>query len=156
MKTLSEQGRGSYSFIVVSHKSEKIASIIHSLRGSQFDPHYLGFFECFNQQLFFEAHEVLEELWLAQRGTANDLFYKALIQLAGAFVHVQKRRRQPAIALLQLARHNLGKYPTPFESLDLDKVQRLISCWIGLLEAEAQLGDVIESHRWPTLSLELA
>ena len=155
-KILSEQGCGWYSFLVVSHKRQKIASIIHSLRGNQFDPHYLGFFECFNRQNFFEAHEVLEELWLAQRGTPNELFYKALIQLAGAFVHVQKKRRQPAIALLGLAHRNLGKYPTPFESLDLDRLQRLIRCWIELLEVESQLGDLIESHGWPTLSLELA
>ena len=78
----------------MSHKSQKIAAIIRSLEGGAFDAHYLGFFECFNQQLFFEAHDVLEEIWLQQRGQQNDLFYKGLIQFAGAFVHIQKRRPQ--------------------------------------------------------------
>ena len=140
----------------MSHKREKIASIIHSLEGSQFDPHYLGFFECFNQQLFFEAHEVLEELWLGQRNTAKGLFYKGLIQLAGAFVHIQKRRRQPAIALFQLARDNLGRFPTTYESLDLGKLQGHIISWIKSLQSDDQLCLTFESCGWPKLSIEPA
>ena len=58
-------------FPFVSQKSPKIATIIHSLQGREFDAHYLGYFECFNQQLFFEAHEVLEVLWLGRRGQAD-------------------------------------------------------------------------------------
>ena len=139
----------------MGHKSHKIASIIHSLDGSQFDPHYLGFFECFNKRLFFEAHEVLEELWLQQRGAPNDLFFKGLIQLAGAFVHIQKKRRQPAISLFQLARRNLGKYPATYESLDLAKLQTLIDSWIESLETNPHLCDPLESS-WPNLSLDLS
>ena len=29
------------------------------------DPSYVGFFQRFNEQQYFEAHEVLEELWRA-------------------------------------------------------------------------------------------
>ena len=76
----------------VSKKSGKIATLIDDCRGKGMDAHYLGYFECFNRQLFYEAHDVLEELWLAQRNQPNDLFFKGLIQLAGAFVHLQKER----------------------------------------------------------------
>ena len=72
-------------------------------------PNYVGFFACFNQQRFFEAHEVLEKLWLAQRGRPDADFFKALIQLAGAFVHLQRNRMRPAGTLLKLARGNLEK-----------------------------------------------
>ena len=137
----------------MSHKSAKIASLIESLRGQQLDAHYLGYFECFNQQLFFEAHEVLEELWLPQRGQVNDLFYKGLIQLAGAFVHVQKKRRQPAIALFKLAQNNLAGYPAPYESLDIDEVENLIRIWLAHLETDAQFQAVRETHSWPVLSI---
>jgi predicted metal-dependent hydrolase len=82
----------------VSKKSPRIAAMIAGLSRPGMDPHYLGYFECFNQQLFYEAHDVLEELWLAQRRQPNDLFYKGLIQLAGAFVHLQKNRLKPAAA----------------------------------------------------------
>jgi len=136
----------------VSHKSPKIALLIQSLEGGRFDPHYLGYFECFNQQRFFEAHEVLEELWLPLRRQAQDLFYKGLIQLAGAFVHIQKGRPQPALALFRLARENLGKYPAVHESLDLVEVKELIDTWMKLA-AEADVRTSFESIQWPRLAL---
>jgi predicted metal-dependent hydrolase len=96
----------------------------------------LEFFECFNRQLFFEAHEVLEKLWLRERGGANDLFYKGLIQLAGAFVHVQKQRSGPAAALFKLAQANLSNYPSFYRGLALPDVLRLIEEWRARLESD--------------------
>ena len=109
--------------------------MIAGLQGKQWDAHYLGYFECFNRQLFYEAHDVLEELWLGQRGQTNDLFYKGLIQLAGAFVHLQKNRLRPSAALFKLARTNIGKYPATHEALEVTRVLGLIEDWLGRLEA---------------------
>lgn len=103
--------------------------MIAHCQGRDLDAHYLGYFECFNQQRFYEAHDVLEELWLAQRGQANDLFYKGLIQFAGAFVHLQKNRLKPADALFGLAEKNLGQYPRVHEQLDLAAVLTLADLW---------------------------
>ena len=86
--------------------------MIEQFRGQSLDAHYLGYFECFNQGLFFESHDVLEELWLAQGRGPNYAFYKGLIQLAGAFVHLQKNRLRPAAALFRLAQTNLTPYGT--------------------------------------------
>src|SRR5215510_9480322 len=97
----------------MSKKSSKIAALIEGCRGRELDAHYLGYFECFNRQLFYEAHDVLEQLWLAQRSGTNGDFYKGLIQLAGGFVHLQKNRLRPAAALFKLADANLQKYPDP-------------------------------------------
>jgi predicted metal-dependent hydrolase len=135
----------------VSKKSAKIAALIESCRGRGLDAHYLGYFLCFNQGLFYEAHDVLEELWLAQRGAGNDAFYKGLIQLAGAFVHLQKHslprpRLKPAAALLRLARGNLSRYPAVHEQLDLNRVLALIEDWLKRLEAGAfEINPLIES-----------
>ncbi|HEX3627118.1 MAG TPA: DUF309 domain-containing protein, partial [Verrucomicrobiae bacterium] len=93
------------------------------------------YFECFNRQLYFEAHDVLEELWLAQRSGPNYAFYKGLIQLAGAFVHLQKNRLRPAAALFKLADANLEKYPASHERLHVAHVRRLIHDWLQRLEA---------------------
>ena len=41
--------------------------MIESFRGQRLDAHYLGYFDCFNRQLFYEAHDVLEDLWLPDR-----------------------------------------------------------------------------------------
>jgi hypothetical protein len=90
----------------------------------------VAFFECFNQREFFQAHEVLEPLWLAERGQANDHFYKGLIQLAGAFVHLQKSRLEPAVRLLQRARIHLEAYPPHHAGLDLALVRDQIDQWL--------------------------
>jgi hypothetical protein len=102
--------------------------------GRGVDRHYAGYFECFNRGLFYEAHDVLEPLWLAQRKTPNDFFYKGLIQLAGAFVHLRKDRTGPAAALFKLARTNLRRYPAVHERLDVREVLVQIERWLGKLE----------------------
>src|SRR6185437_9106688 len=115
----------------MSKKSGAIAQLIQQFEGQQLDAHYLGYFECFNRQLFFEAHDVLEELWLCDRHGPNGAFYKGLIQLAGAFVHLKKNRLRPAAALFKLADANLEKYPALHEQLSVAEVRELIRNWMG-------------------------
>jgi predicted metal-dependent hydrolase len=120
----------------VSKKSAKIAALIEAQQGQELDAHYLGFFECFNRQLFYEAHDVLEELWLAQgKSGPNYAFFKGLIQLAGAFVHLQKNRLKPAVALFNLAEANLRQYPEQHERLEVVRVLELISDWRGRVQS---------------------
>ncbi len=116
----------------MSKKSAKIAELVAGLQGGRFDARYLGYFACFNQQLFFEAHDVLEELWLTQGKSGPDhAFHKGLIQLAGAFVHLQKQRLRPAVALFDLADANLRRYPAAHAGLDLAAMLALIADWRG-------------------------
>src|SRR5213594_4736416 len=110
----------------VSKKSAKIAALIENCQGRELDAHYLGYFECFNRGLFYESHDVLEELWLAERQQANGAFYKGLIQLAGAFVHLQKNRLRPAAALFKLATASLGQYSQVYEGLEISRVLEMI------------------------------
>ena len=85
---------------------------------------------------------MLEVLWLAERGRPNGLFYKGLIQLAGAFVHLQRDRKGPAAALLRLARRNLQGYPAAHEGLEVREVLARIEGWLGELEGGGNpLGD---------------
>jgi predicted metal-dependent hydrolase len=111
-----------------------ITAIVDQFRGREFEPQYFAFFECFNQGLYFEAHDVLEELWLPRRNQPNGLFYKGLIQLAGAFVHLQKGRLRPANALFELARTNLERYRPFHDRLDVASVLDLIGNWRRKLE----------------------
>jgi len=119
----------------VSQKSARITTMIESFRGQELDAHYLGYFDCFNRQLFYEAHDVLENLWLKDKHGPNGAFFKGLIQLAGAFVHLQKNRPRPAAALFKLALTNLEKYPRLHEQLNLATVCELIKTWLGSLES---------------------
>jgi predicted metal-dependent hydrolase len=100
------------------------------MREQQYDRGYVNYFECFNRQQFFEAHEELEAVWLPQRQGPNGAFYKGLIQLAGAFVHLQKNRLGPAVALFELARANLRKYQANHEGLAVDGVLAMIEDWL--------------------------
>ncbi len=142
----------------MSHKSSKISALIAGLQGRDLDAHYLGYFACFNRGLFYEAHDVLEELWLADRHGPNGNFYKGLIQFAGAFVHLQKDcvkypRLRPAAALFKLARTNLGQYPAQHERLDLNVVQSHSVDWLVRLETEDFAKNPLTTGQAPQLSL---
>jgi len=118
----------------VSKKHQRITEMAAQFSVAGVDPRYAGYFALFNQQKFYEAHDVLENLWLPDRQGANGNFYKGLIQLAGAFVHLQKNRLRPSAALFKLARANLDRFPPVHEQLDLVRVQVLIQSWLKLLE----------------------
>jgi predicted metal-dependent hydrolase len=138
----------------VSHKSARIAEMIESFRGHELDAHYLGYFDCFNRQLFYEAHDVLEDLWLKDRHGADGNFYKGLIQLAGAFVHLQKHRLRPAAALFKLAQANLGKYPRAHKQLSLKVVHDLAQEWLVDLERNDFSFNPLTAANAPKLILE--
>lgn len=136
----------------MSKKSARIAAMIESFRGQSRDPHYLGYFACFNDGLYYEAHDVLEEMWLPSRGQEADHFYKGLIQLAGAFVHLQKNRLGPSNALFNLARANLEKFPAYYEALNVWHVLNLIANWQRRLR-ERPNENPLQTNKPPRLSL---
>jgi len=137
----------------VSSKSKRIAAMAEQFRDGNLDPHYSGYFQLFNGQKFYEAHDVLENLWLPDRHGANGNFYKGLIQLAGAFVHLQKNRLRPSAALFKLAKANLEKYPRVHEQLDVAAVLELISKWFQQLESGNFAVNPLTAENIPRLAL---
>lgn len=113
-------------------KNERIAAFVGTLGNDPagpLDPRYQGFFTCFNARQYYEAHDVLENLWLETAG-GDSLFFKGLIQVAGAFVHLQKhflnpdhpkhgRRLRPAARLFHLALANLEPFAPRHLRLDV-------------------------------------
>jgi len=100
-------------------------------------PYYLAFFRCWNERKYYEAHDVLEQLWLRTKSPDAD-FFKGLIQAAGAFVHLQKhfehplhakhsRRLSPAVRLFRLAEKNLASFAPWHHSLDVAALCQLLS-----------------------------
>ena len=120
-------------------KSDRISALVGALPAepaSALDPHYTGYFTCFNAAQYYEAHDVLEHLWLRCHD-GNALFYKGLIQIAGAYVHLQKHhlhpghpkhttRLRPASRLLQLGVKNLALFAP--RHLHLDVAALLLRC----------------------------
>jgi len=108
-------------------------------------PFYHAFFRCWNEQRYYEAHDVLEQLWLKTDSSDAD-FFKGLIQAAGAFVHLQKqfehpshakhsRRLAPAVRLFQLAERNLSNFGAQHHSLDVAALCQLLRAYADQIVA---------------------
>jgi predicted metal-dependent hydrolase len=138
----------------VSHKRTRISETAGQFREGELDPRYTGYFELFNQQKYFEAHEVLEPIWLADKQGPNGAFYKGLIQLAGAFVHLQKNRPQPAASLFRIALANLEKYPATHEHLNVQTTGEMIRQWLAGLERTNFSGNPLTATNPPELKLD--
>jgi predicted metal-dependent hydrolase len=123
------------------NKGERISQFVRELAGkpgSDVDlanvpieehPFYRAYFRCWNEQRYYEAHDVLEHIWLKMK-TADAIFFKGLIQAAGAFVHLQKnfehpthpkhsRRLRPAVRLFHMAENNLTVFQPKRYGLDV-------------------------------------
>ena len=137
----------------MSRKHKRIAALVEPHRGHKLDQHYVGYFHCFNCQLFYEAHEVLEHLWLKDRHGPNGAFYKGLIQLAGAFVHLQRNHPGPAAALFKLGLANLEKYPREHERLNLEATRQMIRNWLADLERAGFQANPLNDGNAPKLTL---
>jgi len=125
------------------NKRERISDFVRSLDSgplSEGSPqnYYAAFFQLWNAQRYYEAHDVLEQLWLVEENAELARFYQALIQAAGAFVHLQKnfeqpshpkhaRRLRPATRLFALALRNLEGLPDKFHQLDLTSLRKLLA-----------------------------
>lgn len=85
------------------------------------EPRLREFIGLFNEEKFFEAHEVLELLWRETRNSDRD-FYQGLIQLAAALVHIQKSTLPGAEDLYAKASKHLSKYLPYHCDLDCGKI----------------------------------
>jgi hypothetical protein len=96
----------------------------------------------FNRGDYFEAHEILEDLWLPLRRTPEGEFWQALIQLAAVFVHVGKGRPGPARQLLRASRERFERAtPVADDWRDLHRsAVRVIRDWSPRIEAEKGAG----------------
>ena len=76
------------------------------------DPRFLQFIELFNTEQFFEAHEILEELWLELKGDQKR-FVQGLIQFAVAFAHSRRNNPKGAFQVgmraLEAVRTHIGE-----------------------------------------------
>ena len=137
----------------MSRKQKRIAALVEQHQEHRFNQYYVGYFHCFNRRLYYEAHQVLERLWLKDKNGPNGAFYKGLIQLAGAFVHLQKSRPRPAAALFNLALANFEKYPGEHECLNLNSTRWLIRNWLADLERTQFETNPLTGRNAPKLNL---
>jgi hypothetical protein len=140
-------------------KGERISRFVESLEGAADHsksgrladhPYYRAFFQCWNEQRYYEAHDVLEQVWLHDPISPEDAqYFKGLIQAAGAFVHLQKhfehpthpkhgRRLGPAVRLFRLAEKNLAPFGPQRHALDLEGFREILSRYREATESDGE------------------
>jgi len=154
------------------NKGERISQWVAELAGEDVDPDqtdiakhpfYRAFFHCWNEKRYYEAHDVLEQLWLKTKSRDAD-YFKGLIQAAGAFVHLQKRfenpshakhsrRLSPAVRLFRLAEKNLSGFTPWYHGLDVAAFCQLLRACADQIVASGYKTNPWSPETAPTLKL---
>jgi len=75
----------------------------------------------FNRRYYWETHEILEELWLIERGPLK-LFYQGIIQAAATMYHVLNSNPQGVIKLGPEALKKLQTYRPTFHFIHIESL----------------------------------
>ena len=86
---------------------------------AQDDPRFLKGIDEFNEQLFFECHETLEEIWLEEHGDDRK-FYQGLIQVAAGYFKLQQNVPVGALKLWRTGIEKLEPYGPVFLGIDVN------------------------------------
>ena len=89
----------------------------------------------FNQGLFYECHDTLEELWAGVRGPSRD-FFQGLIQVAVGFYHLGNENAVGAGRLFDRSLKRLAPYPDHYGGLELGALRRSVADWRRALDED--------------------
>ena len=90
----------------------------------------------FNDRLFFECHDTLEEIWSGTRGVPRD-FFQGLIQVAVGFYHLGNGNRGGARSTLRRSLERLRRFPERYAGVELGPLRAAVSEWLRALETDA-------------------
>ncbi|HMK28426.1 MAG TPA: DUF309 domain-containing protein [Terriglobales bacterium] len=102
------------------------------------DPRYLHGIGLFNSGHYFDAHEVLEEVWRAG-GAEEKKFLQGLIQVAVALHHHSTGNLAGACSLIARGRRNLEAYPPRYGGIELRRFLNLLRLCEEALQGEGLL-----------------
>ena len=89
----------------------------HKLNPDQISMHLLFGLVLFNRRYFWEAHEVLEDIWLESIGEVKT-FYQGIIQISAAMYHVLNQNKEGYKRLSHLGSQKLSSIKTPYLGVD--------------------------------------
>src|SRR5215470_2754653 len=116
------------------------------------DPRFLKGIEEFNQQLFFECHETLEEIWLEDHGEDREL-YQGIIQIAAAYFKWQQGVPAGAIKLWRTGLQKIEPYGLIHLGVNVEALAAAVRKNLAYLETLQQSGDVYPSLEIPSIHL---
>jgi len=102
--------------------------------------------DLFNRAHFFDAHEVLEDVWNSvprDRPSGRHLrqHVQGMVQLAVAFHHQSKGNHVGARSVLESAMRNISGAESSFPDLDLDRLRAELEIWQRYLDHPESAGD---------------
>jgi len=113
---------------------------------AQQDPRLQKGIDEFNQQLFFECHETLEEIWLEEHGE-NRRFYQGVIQIAAGYFKWQQSVPAGALKLWRMGLEKIEPYGPVHLGVDLASLVDVVREHLQELELAQEKGS-----DWPVLS----
>jgi predicted metal-dependent hydrolase len=103
------------------------------------DPRFLKGVDEFNQRLFFECHETLEEIWLEDHGEDRK-FYQGIIQIAAGYFKWQQEVPVGAIKLWRSGLEKLEAYGPIHLGINVEALVDAVKENLAELEAAQQRG----------------
>ncbi len=105
----------------------------------------------FNEGDYFEAHEVLEDLWVIEVEPLKT-YYKGLIQVAVAICHWERGNASGARKLYHSGMRYLEPYPDHYEGLSLDALRlKMRNLFTPLLESTGTKLPLLDRDLIPVL-----
>ncbi len=92
----------------------------------------------FNRGEFYDAHEVLEDVWRAAP-LDEKKFLQGLIQIAVGLHHSSTGNVTGARSLLERGAQNLAGYPAKYAQIDVAGLLAIITRWTAALAEGSQL-----------------
>ena len=92
----------------------------------------------FNDRLFFECHDTLEEAWSGLRGAPRN-FFQGLIQASVAFYHLGNGNRKGALSVLRRSLARLEPFPARYGGVELEPLRVSLRAFLRGLETGAAL-----------------
>jgi len=118
------------------------------------DPRFIKGIEQFNQGLFFECHETLEEIWLEEHGE-DRAFYQGIIQIAAGYFKWEQGVLIGAIKLWRSGLAKLSAYPPSHLGVKLDAFIEGVESNLREVEVVHQSGGDPPSLNVPRLFLSV-
>ena len=120
---------------------------------ARYDPRLLKGIEEFNQGLYFQCHETLEEVWLEENGE-DRLFYQGIIQIAVGYLKWEEGVMMGAIKLWRSGLEKLAAYPAVHLGVRLNSFIDHVRGNLGEIEIAHRKGGIVPQLRVPRLFLE--
>jgi predicted metal-dependent hydrolase len=106
------------------------------------DARYWHGLELFNRGAFFDAHEVLEDVW-REAPPPDRPFLQGVIQVAVALHHHGTGNREGARSVMARAAQNLAAYPAAYGGIDLAGLREAIARWQAAVDGSGTVPGIV-------------